>query len=245
MPNSLSRRAVVTGGANGIGEAICRRLAADGFHVTLCDLDREAGLPLADEIGGVFAELDATDESSVVRFIADNGPVSVLVNNVGTDQHAFFTQMHRDDWRRLLAINLESTLAFTHAALPSMQENGYGRIINIGSEAGRLGSKGGSVYAAAKAGVIGFTKSIARENARYGVTANVVSPGPIETPLVKQGVAAVGPKLREDMSGMTLLRRLGEPQEVAGAVSFFASDDASYITGEVLSVSGGMGCGAS
>jgi 2-hydroxycyclohexanecarboxyl-CoA dehydrogenase len=132
----------------------------------------------------------------------------------------------------------------THAVLPAMQAAGFGRIVNVASEAGRLGSRGGSVYAAAKGGVIAFTRSIARENAARGITANVVAPGPIDTPMVHQAVQARGDKLMNAMTGATLMGRLGTAQEVAAAVVFLASDAASYITGEALGVSGGMGCGA-
>jgi NAD(P)-dependent dehydrogenase (short-subunit alcohol dehydrogenase family) len=159
--------------------------------------------------------------------------------------HAFFTDTSEADWRRLLCVNLEAAFAFTLHALPPMQKARYGRIVNVGSEAARLGSKGGSIYAAAKAGLMGFTKSIARENARYGITANVVSPGPVLTPMVELGRDAYGERIIKAMEELTLMKRLGEPQEVAAAVAFLASREASFITGEVLGVSGGMGCGAS
>ncbi|SDF25854.1 3-oxoacyl-[acyl-carrier protein] reductase [Bradyrhizobium brasilense] len=136
------QRALVTGGANGIGAAICRRLAADGFEVTLCDLDAENAEALAAEIGAAFEVIDATDSIAVAGFVASSGPFEVLVNNVGVDQHAFFTRMETKSWRGLLAVNLETTFAFTLGVLPAMQRTGYGRIVNVASEAGRLGSKG-------------------------------------------------------------------------------------------------------
>jgi NAD(P)-dependent dehydrogenase (short-subunit alcohol dehydrogenase family) len=168
----------------------------------------------------------------------------VLVNNVGVDQHAFFTETRYQDWQRLIEVNLFSAFAFTSAVLPAMQERHYGRIINIASEAGRLGSKGGAIYAAAKAGLIGFTRSIARENARYGITANAILPGPVRTLMVEKAITAYGERLHEKMAGLTLVGRLGEPEEVAAAIAFLASRDASFVTGEALGVSGGMGCGA-
>ncbi|MCY1450693.1 3-oxoacyl-[acyl-carrier-protein] reductase FabG [compost metagenome] len=174
--------------------------------------------------------------------VAETGPFEILISNAGIDQHGFFTQSTPEEWRYLLAVNLEAVFATTHAALPAMQEAGYGRIINVGSEAGRQGSRGGSVYAAAKGGVIAFTKSIARENGRYGITANVVAPGPVDTPLLRKAVAAGGERLLAAMKASTLLARLGEPDEVAAAVAFLASPDAAFITGETLGVSGGMGC---
>jgi 2-hydroxycyclohexanecarboxyl-CoA dehydrogenase len=239
-----SPTALVTGGAAGIGAAIVARLVQDGFRTVFCDIDQHAGMETAARTGAPFLGLDATDESAVVEAVRRSGPFDVLVNNVGADQHAFFTATQPADWQRLIEINLFSAFAFTSAILPAMQERGYGRIINIASEAGRLGSKGGAVYAAAKAGLVGFTRSIARENARYGITANAVLPGPIRTPMVEQAIAAHGERLHDTMVRLTLLGRLGEPSEVAATVAFLASRDASFITGEALGVSGGMGCGA-
>jgi 2-hydroxycyclohexanecarboxyl-CoA dehydrogenase len=237
-------RALVTGGAAGIGAAIVRALVTDGFDVVFCDRDQGAGTALAQACGARFVCLDATDLAAVETLFADHGPFAVLVNSVGADQHAFMTATGPEEWRHLLTVNLETAFAFTKYALPDMQKNSYGRIVNIASEAGRLGSKGGAVYAAAKAGLIGFTRSIARENARYGITVNAVAPGPVRTPMVERAVAQVGEKILQDMADLTLMRRLGEPQEVAAAVRFFCSQGASFITGEVLGVSGGMGCGA-
>jgi 2-hydroxycyclohexanecarboxyl-CoA dehydrogenase len=238
------RRAIVTGGAKGIGAAIVRRLAADGAQVTIADLDIAAAQALAQEIAARAVQLDVADLAQVAIVMAAQGPFEILVNNAGVDQHAFFTRTTPDDWRRLLAINLESVFATTHAALPAMQSAGFGRVVNIASEAGRLGSRGGAVYAAAKGGVIAFTRSIARENGSKGITANVVAPGPIDTPLLRQALKHGGDKLLQAMTGATLAGRLGTPDEVAAAVAFLASADAGFITGEVLGVSGGMGCGA-
>lgn len=238
------RRAFVTGGAKGIGAAIARRLAADGVQVVIADLDIGAAQALADGIWARAVQLDVTDLAQVAAVMAEHGPFDILVNNAGVDQHAFFTRTTPDDWRRLIAVNLESVFATTHAALPAMQAAGFGRVINIASEAGRLGSRGGAVYAAAKGGVIAFTRSIARENGSKGITANVIAPGPIDTPLLRQALEQGGDKLLQAMTGATLVGRLGTPEEVAAAVAFLASADAGFITGEVLGVSGGMGCGA-
>ena len=237
------RRAFVTGGAQGIGAAIVRSFAAAGCHVVIGDRDIATASELAGQVGAVAAELDVSDSGLVQRVMSQHGPFDIVVNNAGVDQHAFFTDTTPADWAKLLAVNLVSVFACTHAALPAMQSAGFGRIINIASEAARLGSKGGAIYAAAKGGVVAFTKSIARENARYGITANVIAPGPIRTPMLEQAVAKGGDRVLSAMTDSTLLRRLGEPEEVAAAALFLASDQASYVTGETIGVSGGMGLG--
>jgi NAD(P)-dependent dehydrogenase (short-subunit alcohol dehydrogenase family) len=237
------RRALVTGGAQGIGAAISRRLAAEGAEVVIGDVNADGAAEVAAEIGASSTRLDVTELESAQAAVAEHGPFGILVNNAGTDDFAFFTEMTPERWRRLLAINLEGVFACTHASLPAMQEAGYGRIVNIASEAGRVGSKGSAVYSAAKGGVIAFTKVIARENARYGITANAIAPGPINTPLLNaaRGLGEVGERIIETMKSGTQMRRLGEPDEVAAAAAFLASDDASYVTGETLGVSGGLG----
>jgi 2-hydroxycyclohexanecarboxyl-CoA dehydrogenase len=237
------RRAFVSGGANGIGAAIVKIFAAAGALVVIADLDAEGAAVVAKDAGATAVRLDVADAGKVREAMAARGPFDIVVNNAGIDQHAFFTDTKAEDWAKLIGVNMVATLACTHAALPAMQAAGFGRIINITSEAARLGSKGGAVYAAAKGGVIAFTKSIARENARFGITANAIAPGPIRTPMLEQAVAAGGDKLLRAMTDATLLRRLGEPEEVAAAALFLACDQASYITGETLGVSGGMGLG--
>ncbi len=244
MATPRDDRVLVTGGAAGIGAATVRAFRDRGHPVVFCDRDAAAGESLAAATGAVFVAMDATDAAAVDALFAGHGDFAVLVNNVGADQHAFFTDLDPSQWRRLLSINLETTFAFTLGALPAMQARKYGRIVNIASEAGRLGSKGGAVYAAAKAGVIGFTRSIARENARYGITCNAVLPGPVRTPMVARGIADHGDKLEQSMAALTLVRRIGEPEEVAAAIAFLGSREASFVTGEALGVSGGMGCGA-
>lgn len=237
------RRAFVTGGAQGIGAAIVRTFAAAGAGVVIADLDMTSAGALAKEAGATAVPLDVSDDARVREVIAEHGPFDILVNNAGIDQHTFFTDTTADDWAKLIGVNLIGVLACTQAVLPAMQAASFGRIVNVTSEAARLGSKGGAVYSAAKGGVIAFTKSIARENARYGITANAIAPGPIRTPMLEQAVAAGGDKLLRAMTDATLLRRLGEPDEVAAAALFLASDQAAYITGETLGVSGGMGLG--
>jgi 2-hydroxycyclohexanecarboxyl-CoA dehydrogenase len=237
------RTALVTGGASGIGAAIAARLAAEGAEVVVGDIDEEGAAQVAGEIGGEAGWLDVTGSESAASLVATRGPFAILVNNAGVDEFRFFTETDPGLWSRVLAVNLVGVLACTHAALPGMQEAGYGRIVNIASEAGRVGSKGSAVYSAAKGGVIAFTKTIARENARFGITANAIAPGPIDTPLLRAATALgdVGVRAIETMKLATQLRRLGEPEEVAAAAAFLASDDATYVTGETLGVSGGLG----
>ena len=244
MSSAFAGRAVlITGGAKGIGAALVRAFSREGARVVFIDRDAAAGADLARETGATFEQADVTDYPALQRIIAAHGPFDTLVNNAGVDQHAFFTETKPEDWGRLVGVNLGSVFGTTHLCLPAMQQAEFGRIVNIASEAARLGSRGGAVYAAAKAGVIGFTKSIARENARYAITANVIAPGPIDTPMLQSAVRDGGEKLLDAMRGMTLLRRLGTPEEVAAAVLFLASREAAFITGETLGVSGGMGIG--
>jgi 2-hydroxycyclohexanecarboxyl-CoA dehydrogenase len=237
------RRALVTGGASGIGAAIVHRLSAEGAEVWVGDLNEEGAASVAAEVGGHPVPLDVTDHGSARAAVESAGTLDVLVNNAGLDEFGFFNQTTPDVWDRVIAVNLTGVLNCTHAVLPVMQEAGYGRIVSIASEAGRVGSKGSAVYSAAKAGVIGFTKTIARENARFGITANAIAPGPIDTPLLNaaRGLGEVGERIIETMKGATQLRRLGTPDEVASAVAFLAAEESSYVTGETLGVSGGLG----
>jgi 2-hydroxycyclohexanecarboxyl-CoA dehydrogenase len=241
------RIALVTGGASGIGAATCRRLAAEGARVAVTDLNAGGAGEIAAEVNGMPYELDVRSGDSIRAAVAavtdELGPVDILVNNAGYDEFGFFVNTDEAMWDRVLGVNLRGVIAVTHALLPGMQERRRGRIVNVASEAGRVGSSGSGIYSAAKAGVIGFTKAIAREGARYGVTCNAVAPGPIETPLLMaapEALGEVGQKLVDVMVGSTVLRRLGQPDEVAAAITFLASDDASFVTGQALGVSGGL-----
>ncbi len=239
--------ALVTGGASGIGAACCRRLAAEGARVAVCDVNIDGARDVAGEIdGGAFA-MDVTDSPSVREAVdsaaRELGPVTLLVNNAGTDRFGFFKDTDEELWRQIVDINLLGVMRVTHATLPAMADRGGGRIVNIASEAGRVGSSGSAAYSAAKGGVISFTKTIAREGARFNVLCNAIAPGPIETPLLNRAPAelgALGQKVVDTMVGATVLRRLGQPEEVAAAVTFLCSDDASYVTGQTLGVSGGL-----
>jgi 2-hydroxycyclohexanecarboxyl-CoA dehydrogenase len=241
------RTALVTGGASGIGAATCRRLAAEGAKVAVTDLNLERALEVAAEVSGAAFELDVRSTASVTAAVGgaeeELGPTDVLVNNAGYDEFGFFTTTDEGLWDRVLAVNLRGVIAVTHAVLPGMQERGRGRIVNVASEAGRVGSHGSAVYSAAKGGVIGFTKAVAREAARYGITSNAVAPGPIETPLLMaapEQLGDLGEKIVKTMVGSTALRRIGKPEEVAAVIAFLASDDSSYVTGQALGVSGGL-----
>jgi len=241
------KTALVTGGASGIGAATARRLAAEGARVAIGDLDEQGARELAGELDGFACLLDVTDTGSVRAGVAAAvdalGEIDVLVNNAGTDRFAFFVNTDEELWDFVLAVNLRGVLAVTHAVLPKMQERRTGAIVNVASEAGRVGSQGSVVYSAAKAGVIGFTKAIARESARYRVRCNAVAPGPIETPLLNnapQVLGEIGERLKQGMVNATVMGRTGEPEEVAAAIAFLASDDASYVTGQTLNVSGGL-----
>jgi len=241
------RVALVTGGASGIGAATARRLASDGMRVAVADLQGEPSRRLAADLEGLGVALDVTDDASV-RACAEEverelGPIDALVNAAGVEgEGGFFAQTTPDQWDPVLAVNLRGLMSVSHAVLGGMQNRGYGRIVNVASEAGRVGSQLSGAYSAAKAGVIGFTKTIAREAGRFGVTCNAVAPGPIETPMLERTAASgeLGKRLVQGMVSGTAMRRPGRPEEVAAAIAFLASEDASYVTGETLGVSGGL-----
>jgi 2-hydroxycyclohexanecarboxyl-CoA dehydrogenase len=245
------RTALVTGGARGIGRAISLRLSADGFAVVVGDLNQagaaETGARAA-EAGGraIGTALDVTSDASVVAVLAtaqaEFGPVEIIVNNAGWDEHHKFVDTDEAFWDRVIEINYKGILRTTHAVLPGMLEREWGRVINIGSDAARVGSSLEAVYAGAKAGVVAFTKTVAREAARAGVTANVVCPGPTNTPLLAEilGSTEEAQKVIAGMTRAVPMKRLAQPEEIAAAVAFFARDDAGFVTGQTLSVSGGL-----
>lgn len=237
------QRALITGGTKGIGAGIAETLAEQGAAVIIVGRDATVGQATADRLGATYLPLDLSDLPAVERALSALPRIDILVNNAGLDQHAWFTDTTPQQWQVLLAINLTAVFAVTQAVLPAMQQAGYGRLIHVASEAARMGSAGGSVYAAAKGGVLAFSRSLARENARYGITSNVIAPGPVDTPMLRQAVEQGGEKLYRAMVDATLVGRLGQVDEVAAAVAFMASRQAGFITGEVLGVSGGMGCG--
>jgi 2-hydroxycyclohexanecarboxyl-CoA dehydrogenase len=236
------RVALVTGGGGGIGGAVCRVLAQQGCRIVVADLDGGRAQQVADEVGGSAVAVDVRDPASVAAAADAAGPVDILVNGAGWDELRPFLETDEAFMQKTLDINLAGPIRVTRAVLGGMVERGWGRVVNIASDAGRVGSSLESVYSAAKGGLIAFTKTIARETARHGVTANTVCPGPTDTPLLTGIVEAGGGGARviEAMTKAVPMRRLGRPEDVAAAVAFLASEEAGYITGQTLSVSGGL-----
>lgn len=249
--NGARRVALVTGGARGIGEAICLGLAEDGLAVVVADLREEQAEETAAAIRAAGGEaagvaVDVADSASVTAAVAAAqeafGQVDVLVNCAGWDDLLPFLKTDEAFWDKVIEINYKGPLRFAHALVPGMAERGWGRVVNIGSDAGRVGSSMEAVYSGAKGGIIAFGKTLAREVARKGVTVNTVCPGPTDTPMLREVVEAApdGEAVIRAMTGGVAMKRLGQPAEVAAAVRFFAREDAGFITGQTLSVSGGL-----
>ena len=248
---TTERVALVTGGARGIGAAIARGLAQDGMPTVIADIRTQAAQANAQRIidaGGraLALEVDVRSPESVAAGVAaardEFGEIDVLVNVAGWDELKPFVETDEEFWQEVLEVNFKGGLRFTRALLPGMIEREWGRIVNISSDAGRVGSSLESVYAGAKGAIISFTKTVARETARMGVTANIVCPGPTDTEMLRD-VAQAHPdadKVLERLARAVPMKRLGQPEDVAAAVRFFASESAGYITGQTLSVSGGL-----
>lgn len=239
------RVALVTGGAGGIGRAICRALAAQGATIAVCDVDGAAAAHAAGELGeghGAF-QADISDSGAVAAVVAqaahELGPIGILVNNAGIDKIERFVDSTEETWRAIVDVNYLGTVIVTRAVLDSMLEQRYGRIVNIGSDAGRVGSSGEVVYAGTKGAIISFGKALAREVATKGITVNTVCPGPTDTALLQQ-VADHSAGMRDALAKAVPMKRIGTPEDVAPAVAFFAGPGAAYITGQTLSVSGGL-----
>lgn len=251
MQRFEGKTVIVTGGGGGIGGATSHRLAREGAGVAVFDRDLSAAERVAGEIveAGGRAHAFACDitvreqvDAAVAAAAEALGPIDVLVNNAGWDIFKPFTKTVPQEWERLIAINLVGALHMHHAVLPAMIARRSGRIVNIASDAARVGSSGEAVYAACKGGIVAFSKTLAREHARHGITVNVVCPGPTDTALFADYKEGAGnpEKLVEAFTKAIPLGRIGQPDDLPGAIAFFASDDAAFITGQVLSVSGGL-----
>lgn len=251
MSTDTVRTALVTGGGSGIGRQICLALAAAGRQVAAADINTQGAAETVAQIaatGGIAiaVTMDVTSSDSVqdarLQTVDELGPVEILVNCAGWDVLMPFLDTDEDFWDKVIDINFKGTLRTSHACLPSMIEGGWGRIVNISSDAARVGSSLEAVYSGAKGGVISFTKTIAREMARKGVTANVVCPGPTDTPLLDGIIEASddGEKVIGAMARAVPMKRVGQPNEIASAVAYFCSEEAGFITGQTLSVSGGL-----
>jgi len=240
-----SRSVIVTGGASGIGRATALLLARNGARVFVGDVDADRGAELAEECAQDslpvdFLPMDLTEPASIARFVeaieVKVRRVDVLVNAAGWDRIEPFMDNAPELWDRLVSINLMGAIRLTRAVLPPMIAAGQGKIVNIASDAGRVGSMGETVYSAAKGGLIAFTKSLAREMARHRINVNCVCPGPTDTPLF----ASLPDRLRDALTRAIPFRRIARPEEIAEAVMFFAGRRSDYVTGQVLSVSGGL-----
>ncbi len=247
----LGKVAIVTGGASGIGRAISLELASQGADVVIVDLNLEAAQSTAKEITGLGRRALAVKtnvtssvevKAMVAQAIQDLGGVDVLVNNAGWDKLEPFIQSAEETWDRVIALNLKAPIICARAVLDHMIERKAGKIISISSDAGKVGSSGEAVYSGCKAGVIGFSKTLAREVARYGINVNCVCPGPTDTPLLQNlmGAADTGAKMLQAVIKAVPFKRLGKPEDIAKMVAFLASDDAGYITGQAFSVNGGL-----
>jgi 2-hydroxycyclohexanecarboxyl-CoA dehydrogenase len=244
--------AVVSGGGRGIGRAIARSLAGQGRRVAVCDIrlpEAEETVQLVTKADGEARayRVDVTDSDSVATghhaIVDEMGPVEIMVNCAGWDEFYPFVETDELFWDRVIEINYKGVLRWTHHVLPTMQQNRWGRIVNIASDAGRVGSSLEAVYSGAKGGVIAFSKTIAREAARAGVTANVVCPGPTDTDLLREAATSQGDNAEKFLGALSRaipMRRIGQPEEIAAAVAFFCSEDAGFVTGQTLSVSGGL-----
>jgi len=248
MTRLTGKVAIVTGAAQGIGRAIASRFAEEGAKVAIADINEAIAAKTAEEIRASGAQalalkLDVTslDEAmaAVERVERELGPIDILVNNAGWDKVEPFVENTPQTWDRVIAVNFRGPMNCCKAVIPGMQGRGHGKILTISSDAGRVGSMGEAVYAGCKAGLIGFSKTLARELARNNINVNVVCPGPTETALLKSAMAD-RPKVLEAMARSIPMRRLGQPQDLAGAVAFFVSADSDYATGQVLSISGGL-----
>jgi len=248
MSGLLGRVVVVTGGASGIGGAIVDRLARDGARVAIVDINVDAGSEKAEALGAnvkfVHADITVLEavEAAVDSIEKNFGPIWMLVNCAGWDKPAPFLSTGPDLWRKIIALNLYGPIHMHYAVCSRMAERNEGRVVNIASDAGRVGTSNEAVYSACKGGTISFTKSIARELARANILVNALCPGPTDTPAMAEvvGTGEEAEKWKDSMARGIPLRRMGKPDDYAGIVAFLGSEDAQYITGQTISVSGGL-----
>ena len=242
MKGLRDKTVLVTGGGGAIGGAICRRFAEEGAQVLVADRNEHGAKAVAAEVDGTPLVFDIADYAAARRAVLSSGQIDVLVNNAGWDRFQNFLDTDPAEWEELIAINLRGPLNMHHLVLPQMAARGSGRVVNISSDAARVGSSGESVYAACKGGILSLTKTLARELARKGVTVNAVCPGPTDTPILQGflGEGEAGKKVYDALVRAIPQKRIGTPEDVPGIVVFLASDEAAYITGQVISVSGGL-----
>ncbi|MGV3492509.1 SDR family oxidoreductase [Pseudorhodoferax sp.] len=251
MKGLTGRRVILTGGASGIGRAAALRLGAEGCVVGIFDLNGAGAAETAQAIeaaGGSAASwaLDISDYAAVQQahdaFEARFGPVEGLANVAGWDAVRNFLDTDTAFWDKIVRINLYGPLTMHHVVLKGMAARGFGRVVNVASDAGRVGSSGEAVYSACKGGIIAFTKTMAREMARKGVTVNVLCPGPTDTPILQSffGAGDAGAKIAEGLKSAIPLKRIGQPEDYAGMLAFLLSDEGAYMTGQTLSISGGL-----
>lgn len=238
---------IITGGGSGLGRGMAKRLAVEGAIIIIFDIDKKGAAETLEDIDqGASYEVDISDykacESAVAKVVKDFGQLDILVNNAGWDLAAPFMDTQPELWAKIVAINLFGPMNMHHTTIPHMLKIGRGKIINIASDAGRVGSSGEAVYSACKGGIIAFTKTLSREISRKGININTVCPGPSDTPLFAQfaGSGESGEKLRASLARAIPLKRLGTADDISGMVAFLASDDADFIVGQTISVSGGL-----
>jgi 2-hydroxycyclohexanecarboxyl-CoA dehydrogenase len=241
MKGLSGKTVLVTGGGGAIGSAICRRFAEAGSKVLVADRNKAAAEGTAGQLQGTALVFDISSYQDA-RAAIGNAAIDVLVNNAGWDRFQNFLDTRPEEWEELIAINLRGPLNMHHLVAPGMAARGWGRIVNISSDAARVGSSGESVYAACKGGIVAFSKTLARELARKGVTVNVVCPGPTDTPILRGflGEGEAGQKVYDALVRAIPMKRVGQPDDIPGLVAFLASDEAAFITGQVISVSGGL-----